>query len=303
MKILRTPSQRFDDLPGYDYREHYHLVPAGDGSGQTLRLHFVDEGAADGSLMLLLHGEPTWSYLYRTMIDPLVGAGFRVLAPDLIGFGKSDKPADQSDYSFQHHVDWIETWLLDLDLRDITLFGQDWGGMIGLRLVASHPDRFERVMVANTGLPTGDHSTTDAFLRWQSYAANAPTFSIGKILQNSTVTELADEVIAAYEAPFPDDTFMAGARVFPSLVPTAPDDPASPANRAAWSVLREWTKPFMTAFSDSDPITAGGERVFQKLVPGAQDREHHITEGAGHFLQEDKGPELAELLIRFSDGS
>jgi haloalkane dehalogenase len=301
MHILRTPAARFAHLPDWPYRDHYHLVPAGDGSGMMLQMHFVDEGPADGPEMLLLHGEPTWSYLYRKMISPLADAGFRVLVPDLIGFGRSDKLVEQSGYSYQHHVDWLETWLLDLDLRNVTLFAQDWGGLLGLRLVASHPDRFGRVVVANTGLPIGEHTPTEAFLSWQAYAANAPGFNIRKILQNSTVTDLPEAVLDAYEAPFPDDSYLAAARIFPSLVPTTPDDPAAPANRAAWEVLRAWDKPFLTAFSDSDPITAGGERPFQKLVPGAQGQPHVTIEGAGHFLQEDKGEELAELLIRFAD--
>ena len=301
MHILRTPAERFAHLPGFPYRDHYHLVPSGDGSGQMLQMHFVDEGPADGPVILLLHGEPSWSYLYRKMIGPLIDGGFRVVAPDLIGFGRSDKLAEQEGYSYQHHVDWVETWLLDLDLRDITLFAQDWGGLIGLRLVAAHPDRFDRVMVANTGLPTGDQSMPEVFLAWQRFAATSPEFSVGAILQGGTVTDLPEEVIAAYEAPFPDESFLAGARVFPSLVPTGPDDPAAPANRAAWEVLRAWTKPFMTAFSDSDPITAGAERPFHKLVPGAQGRDHPVIEGAGHFLQEDKGEELAALLIDFAE--
>ena len=300
MKILRTPTERFVDLPEWPYRDHYHLVPAGDGSGRMLQMHFIDEGPADGNEMLLLHGEPTWSYLYRKMIGPLADAGYRVLVPDLIGFGRSDKPSEQGDYSYQRHVDWLETWLLDLDLQHITLFAQDWGGLIGLRLVASHPDRFDRVMVANTGLPTGDHGATEAFLEWQRYAAASPHFPIAKMLQNSTVSELADDVLAAYEAPFPTAEFMAGARIFPALVPTTPEDPASPANRAAWEMLRAWEKPFLTAFSDSDPITRGGERVFQKLVPGANGQAHTTIRDAGHFLQEDKGEELAEHLLRFA---
>lgn len=301
MHILRTPHERFANLPGFPYRDHYHLVPAGDGSGQMVQMHFVDEGPADGPVMLLLHGEPSWSYLYRKMIGPLADAGFRVLAPDLIGFGRSDKLAEQSAYTYQRHVDWVETWLLDLDLRKITLFAQDWGGLIGLRLVGIHPDRFHRVVASNTGLPDGEHQPTEEFMKWREFASNAPHFPIGKIMQNSTVTELPDDVIAAYEAPFPDDSYMAAARIFPSLVPISPDDPAVPGNRGAWEVLRGWTRPFLTAFSDSDPITRGGERPFQKLIPGARGRRHVTIEGAGHFVQEDKGEELAELLIRFAD--
>jgi haloalkane dehalogenase len=300
MKILRTPAERFSQLPGWPFRDHYHNVPSGDGSGQMLQMHFVDEGPADGQEMLLLHGEPSWGYLYRKMIGPLADAGYRVLVPDLIGFGRSDKPADASAYSYQRHVDWVETFLLDLDLRCITLFAQDWGGLIGLRLVAAHPDRFDRVAVANTGLPTGDHGATEAFLEWQRFAATADHFPVAKFIQNWTVTELPAEVLAAYEAPFPTDEFLVAARIFPSLVPTTPDDPATAANRAAWEVLKAWDKPFLTAFSDTDPITRGGERPFHKLVPGAQTRNHPIIEDAGHFLQEDKGEELAELLLRFA---
>ncbi len=297
MEIYRTPDSRFADLPGYPYPPYYHHVPVGDGTGLTLRMHFLDEGPADGAVVILMHGEPSWSYLYRSMIDPLVAAGHRVLVPDLIGFGRSDKPTSADDYSYQRLVDWVETWLLDLDLRGITLFCQDWGGLIGLRLVAGHADRFDRVVVANTGLPTGDQPMPAAFMSWQTFARTSPVFPIGKILQNSTVSTLPDDVVAAYEAPFPEDAAMAGARVLPSLVPTSPDDPASPANRAAWTVLRSFDKPFVTMFSDSDPITAGGHRPFQDLVPGAAGRDHPMITGAGHFLQEDRGPELAERLI------
>ena len=300
MKILRTPVDRFAHLPDWPFRDHYHHVPAGDGSGLMLQMHFVDEGPADGQEILLLHGEPSWGYLYRKMIGPLADAGYRVLVPDLIGFGRSDKPAEASAYSYQRHVDWVETFLLDLDLRHITLFAQDWGGLIGLRLVTAEPDRFARIVVANTGLPTGDHGATQAFLEWQRFAATSDHFPIAKIMQNSTVTELPPEVLAAYEAPFPSDESLVAARIFPSLVPTTPDDPATPGNRAAWEVLKAWDKPFLTAFSDSDPITRGGERPFHKLVPGARHRNHPIIEDAGHFLQEDKGEELAELLLRFA---
>jgi len=296
MDFVRTPDERFDGLADWPYEPHYLNVPAGDGS--ELRMAYVDEG--DGPVMLLIHGEPTWSYLYHRMIPPLVDAGFRVVAPDLIGFGRSDKPTRPEDYSYQAHVDWLEAWLLQLDLGGITIFGQDWGGLLGLRLVAAHPDRFDRVVASNTWLPTGDERPNEAFLKWQSYAANAPRLPIAKILQNSTVNEIPPEVLAAYEAPFPDDTHMVGAKVFPSLVPTSPDDPAAPANRRAWEVLAIWEKPFLTAFADSDPITRGGDRGFQKRVPGARGQNHRTIEGAGHFIQEDKGEELADLLIEFA---
>lgn len=298
MEYLRTPDDRFADLTDWPYSPRYLEVPAGDGSDDTLRMHYVDEG--EGPAMVLLHGEPTWAYLYRKFIPPLVEAGFRVMAPDLIGFGRSDKPTARDSYSYQRHVDWMEAWLLELDLSGITIFGQDWGGLIGLRLVAAHPDRFDRVAMANTWLPTGDEPSTEAFLAWQGYAAQAERLPVAKIIENSTVNEVPAEALAAYEAPFPTPAYQTGALVFPSLVPTSPDDPASSANRAAWKVLETWEKPFLTAFADSDPITRGGDRGFQQRVPGAEGRQHRTIEQAGHFLQEDKGEELAELLITFA---
>ena len=298
MEILRTPDERFADVPDFPYEPRY--VEIGDGDGGMLRVACVQDGPDDGEPVLLMHGEPSWSFLYRWMIPPLAGAGLRVIAPDLVGFGRSDKPAQQGDHSYARHVDWMRRALLDeLGLTGITLVAQDWGGLIGLRLVAENPDRFARVVVANCGLPTGDHPMSEAFLAWQQFAANAKGFDIGRIVQNGTRTELPPEVVAAYDAPFPDDRYKAGARVFPSLVPTRPDDPASIANRAAWEVLMRWEKPFLTAFSDGDPITAGGERVFQKLVPGAQGRPHTTLAGGGHFLQEDVGPEFARVVADF----
>ncbi len=298
MEVLRTPDERFTRLPGFPYEPRYHDVTCDDGT--TLRMHFVDEGA--GPVVLLMHGEPTWSFLYRTMIPPLVTAGLRVLAPDLIGFGRSDKPTDPSDYTYERHVDWVDQWLTGLDLSDITFFGQDWGGLIGLRLVARHPERFARVIVANTGLPTGDQQMSEAFLKWQRFAATTPVFPVSPMIQRSTLTDLPADVLAGYDAPFPDESYKAGARVFPSLVPTRPDDPSSQPNRDAWGLLVEWNKPLLTAFSDSDPITAGTERVFHGLVPGAAGQPHVTIESAGHFLQEDKGPELADVIIRFMAG-
>ncbi len=293
MEILRTPEERFANLPGYRFAPHYAEV---DG----LRVHYVDEGPADAAPVLLLHGEPSWSYLYRKMIPVLMAAGHRTVAPDLVGFGKSDKPAAQEDYTYQRHVDWMRAVLFDhLDLRDITLVCQDWGGLIGLRLVAEHPDRFARVVVANTGLATGDRSPGEAFLAWRTFSREAKAFDVGRIISGATVTDVPENVLAAYDAPFPDDTYKAGARIFPSLVPITPDDPAAPANRKAWEVLSAFTKPVLTAFSDSDPITQGGEGVFQKLVPGATGQPHTTIAGAGHFLQEDKGEDLAWVVNDF----
>jgi len=297
MKVLRTPDERFADLPGYAFEPKY--VEIDDGDGGRLRVHYVDEGPRDGTPVLLLHGEPSWSYLYRKMIPVLRDAGLRAIAPDLPGFGRSDKPTELGDYSYQRHVEWMSRVLLELDLTGVTLVGQDWGGLIGLRVVAEHEDRFARVVAANTGLPTGEGRPTEAFLNWQRYSQETPSLPIGRIVNGACVTDLADEVIAAYDAPFPDDSHKAGARIFPALVPTSPDDPAAPANRAAWEVFGRWDKPFLTAFSDNDPVTRGGDRAFRERVPGAAGQPHTTIEGAGHFLQEDKGEELARVIVGF----
>lgn len=301
MKILRTPDARFEGLPGYSFAPNYVQVrPTPEATSPALRLHYVDEGPRDGPVVLLMHGEPSWSYLYRTMIPPLVDAGMRVIAPDLPGFGRSDKPADQADYSYLAFVQWMTEALFEqLDLADITLFCQDWGGLIGLRLVAENPDRFLRYVVANTGLPTGEQAPSEAFLGWQKFSQTTPTFDVGALIAMATTTDLSPEIVAAYDAPFPDDTFKAGARIFPSLVPTSPDDPASKANQEAWQVLGSLPIPVLTAFSDEDAITKGGESVFQKLAPGAAGQAHTTIAGGGHFLQEDKGPELAEVVLSF----
>lgn len=297
MKVLRTPDERFENLPGYSFAPHYAEVP--DGEGGTLRMHYVDEGPRDAEPVLLMHGEPSWSYLYRTMIPIITNAGHRAIAPDLVGFGRSDKPAERDDYTYQRHVDWMQAWLSKTDLQDITLVCQDWGGLIGLRLVAANPERFARVVVANTGLPTGDHSITDAFLNWRTFSIETPDFDAGTIVAMATQKKMTDEIIAAYNAPFPDDSYKAGARIFPSLVPIAPDDPASQANRKAWEVFSTFSKPFLTSFGDSDPVTRGGDLIFQNKIPGAQGQPHTTIRGAGHFLQEDKGEEFAEVVVNF----
>jgi haloalkane dehalogenase len=297
MEALRTPDDRFEGLPGWPFAPHYVEVP--DGEGGTLRMHYVDEGPANAAPVLLLHGEPSWSYLYRKMIPIIAGAGHRALAPDLIGFGRSDKPRERTDYTYARHVAWVTAFVEQLGLREATLFGQDWGALIGLRVVAENPERFARVIIGNGFLPTGDQTPGEAFLRWQRFSQESPAFDIGRIIQGGTATNLPDDVVAAYNAPFPDDTYKAGARIFPTLVPTSPDDPASAANRAAWEVLRKWDKPFLTAFGDSDPITRGADRVLQQLIPGAQGRPHTTIAGAGHFLQEDKGEELARVVVDF----
>ncbi|HMG41972.1 MAG TPA: haloalkane dehalogenase [Acidimicrobiales bacterium] len=298
MELLRTPDARFEGLPDFPFAPHY--VEVDDTDGDPLRVHHLDEGPADGQVVLLLHGEPSWSFLYRTMIPVLVDAGLRCVAPDLVGFGRSDKPVVRADYTFARHVEWMREALFDrLDLRDVTLVGQDWGGLVGLRLVGEHPERFARVVVANSGLPTGDQPLTDAFLAWQKFSQETPAFPVGRIVDGGCTSDLPPEVIAAYDAPFPDDASTAGARTFPTLVPTSPDDPATAANRAAWETLAAFEKPLLTAFSDGDPITRGGEGIFQRLVPGAKDQPHTTIAGGGHFLQEDKGPELARVVADF----
>ncbi len=298
MECVRTPDERFENLPGYPFAPHYAEVA--DGDGGTLRVHYLDEGPADAPPVLLLHGEPAWSFLYRHMIPPLVEAGHRVIVPDQVGFGRSDKPTKADDYSYARHIDWMSALVFDrLDLRDITFFGQDWGGLIGLRLVTAQPDRFARVAVGNTGLPTGDGPMSEAFMQWQKFSQEAPEFPIGTIIQGATITDLSDDVVAGYDAPFPDDTYKAGARIWPSYVPTTPDDPEAGPNREAWKVLLAFDKPFLCCFSDGDPVTAGGEAAFIGRVAGAEGQPHTTIEGGGHFLQEDKGPELAALLNTF----
>ena len=293
METLRTPEAFFDDLEGYPFAPHYAEVDSGDGD--RLRIHYIDEGV--GPVVLLMHGQPSWSYLYRKVIPILVEAGFRVIAPDLVGFGRSDKPAAQSDYTYARHVSWITQWLEGLALEDITMFCQDWGGLIGLRLVAAMPERFAAVVVANTGLPTGDQEMPEAFRAWAKWCATTPELKAGSVVQMATTTELSEAVVAGYNAPYPDETMQAGVRVFPSLVPATPDDPEARAQREAWKALMSFDKPFLTAFSDTDPITGGGDKVFVKLVPGAAGMAHRTIENGGHFLQEDQPAAVAQAVI------
>jgi len=299
MKALRTPDERFRGLPDFAFTPNYVEVDDGDdnGGGGKLRVHYLDEGPRDSPVVLLMHGEPSWCFLYRKMIPVLTDAGLRCIAPDLVGFGRSDKPTERDDYSYARHVEWMRAALFDeLDLHDVTLVCQDWGGLIGLRLVGEHPGRFARVVAANTFLPTGDTPPGEAFLRWQRFSQTVDDFAVGFIVSTGCHTTPSEAVAAAYDAPFPDDTYKAGARKFPLLVPTTPDDPAAGANRKAWESLRAWTKPFLTAFSDQDAITRGGDRAFQRDVPGCAGQPHTTIEGGGHFLQEDKGPELARVV-------
>lgn len=301
MDILRTPDERFADLPGFDFAPHYAEIA--DGEGGSLRVHYLHEGRSDAPVVLLMHGEPSWSYLYRTMIPVLTGAGLQVVAPDLVGFGRSDKPAARGDYTYARHVEWMRALLFDeLDLGDVTLVGQDWGGLIGLRLVGEHPERFARVVAANTSLPTGDTSPGDAFFAWQRFSQEVEEFPTGFIVNTGCVRDLPDDIRAAYDAPFPDESYKAGARAFPMLVPSRPDDPAHDANVAAWEVLARFPRPFLTAFSDSDPITKGAHRALQERIAGAQGQPHTTIEGGGHFLQEDCGEALARVVADFVNG-
>ena len=311
MHTLRTPDDRFAELPDYPFEPHYaHVsaVPGRPDSG-SLRVHYLDErplheGQRHAPPVLLMHGEPSWSYLYRHMIPVLLAAGHRVVAPDLIGFGKSDKPAEPGDYTYARHVAWMSELLFDhLDLTDVTYFGQDWGGLIGLRLVAGAPERFSRVVVGNTGLPEGDGKLSEAFLSWQKFSRESPVFPIGGIVNGGCASDLSPAVIAAYDAPFPDDSYKAGARTFPSLVPSLPDDPGAAENREAWKVFEQWEKPWLCAFSDQDAVTRGGEGPFLRRVPGAKGRPHTTIVGGGHFLQEDKGPELAAVIAAFIEST
>jgi haloalkane dehalogenase len=311
--ILRTPDSRFENLPDYPFSPNYIEI---DG----LRVHYVDEGPQDAPPILLLHGEPSWSYLYRKMIPPLNAAGFRTVAPDLVGYGRSDKLSRTKDYSYQMQVDIMVEFVKQLNLQNITLFCQDWGGLIGLRVLGDQPDRFARVIAANTALPSakgikgligftvfkfqllreGKVSYAElmerpTFLRWVAYSRTAPTLPIGQIIQGATTTKLPPEVIQAYEAPFPDEEHKASSHIYPTLVFSQLRE-----NRRVWdNVLSKWEKPFLTAFSDRDPITAGEERLFQKLIPGAQNREHITIKNAGHFLQEDKSEELVQVILNF----
>jgi haloalkane dehalogenase len=301
MKYLRTADDRFASLPDWPYAPHYLFVD--DTEGGELRMHYVDEGPHAAPPVLLLHGEPSWSYLYRTMIPGLVAVGHRVIAPDLIGFGRSDKPVSQSDYSYARHAHWLASLIAQLELTGITMFCQDWGGLLGLRLLGERPARFARVVAANTFLPTGEAPIGEAFEQWRAFSQATSDFSAGSILDKGTLRALDPAVRAAYDAPFPSDLYKAGARSFPMLVPTEYDDPEAAANRDAWKGLDLFDRPFLTAFGDSDPITRGADRVLQKRIPGAAGQPHCTIERAGHFLQEDQGPRLAEIINEFIENT
>lgn len=326
MEFKRTPDERFANLPNYAYTPHYLHVD--DGEGGELRIHYIEEGARDGQTVLLLHGQPAWSYLYRYMIPPLVDAGFRVVAPDLIGFGRSDKPTKIEDYSYARHVAWMSDWLTQLDLTDVTVFFQDWGSLIGLRLVTAYPERFSAVVLANGGLPAGptpeafvepmreaykalpvvkaaelesrfrDTSGVPGILYWRKFCAESDEIARPSCVfnvMNSSPSQTTD--YDAYDAPYPNESFIAGARRFPSLIPLFPDDPQAAENKAAWEVLKQFDKPFMCAFADDDPVTAGGDKHFINKVPGCQGIEHRTIGPAGHFLQQEQPEQCVQAIL------
>ncbi len=291
-QVLRTPEARFANLPDFAYTPHYTGIGG-------VRIAHIDEGPRDAPTVLLMHGEPTWSFLYRKMIPVLLDAGMRVVAPDLVGFGRSDKPAHKSDYSYLFHVQWMSAWLQANDLQNVTLFCQDWGSLIGLRMVAQAPERFARIVLANGGLPTGMEEVPRAFKIWRAFSRYSPWFPIGRIVKTGCVAGLSPEEVAAYDAPFPSRRYKVAARLFPGFVPTTPQDPERQNNERAWELFKRWDKPFLTLFSSRDPVTRGGHKVWQELVPGAQGQAHAITRQAGHFLQEDKGVEVAHAIVKF----
>ncbi len=333
MEFKRTPEERFESLVDYSFPPNYLNVD--DTEGGSLRVHYLDEGSADGDVVLLVHGQPAWSYLYRHMIPPLVGAGFRVIAPDLVGFGRSDKPTRVEDYTYARHVAWMSDWLTQLDLENITVFFQDWGSLIGLRLVTAFPERFARVVLANGALPTGpipeefsaplkeayralpvveakdlearfrDRSGVPGMLYWRKFCAESPEIlrpgdAVINSVGNSKI--FSREEKDAFNAPYPDESYLAGVRRFPSLVPLFPDDPEVAENKAAWEVLKQFDKPFMCAFSDDDPVTAGGDQPFLKNVPGCQGVEHRTISPAGHFLQHEQPQQCVQAILDLFGG-
>lgn len=293
---LRTPEERFAGLPDFAYAPQYCDVD----DGGSLRMAWIEAGPPDAEPVLMLHGEPTWSFLYRWMIPILTAAGHRVICPDLVGFGRSDKPTRPADHTYARHVEWMRALVFDaLDLRNVTLVAQDWGGLIGLRLAAEHPERFARLVVANTGLPTGDFPMPEVWWQFRNTIQSEPAITVSDFVQWGSARPVSDAVRAGYDAPFPDDSYCAGPRAMPGLVPTSPDDPATPANRAAWAALCASETPMLVAFSDGDPITGAMAHIFQSQMRGAQGIDHPTIRNAGHFLQEDAGEDLANAIVEF----
>ena len=298
MEILKNNNSDFENLNQWKYKPQYTSVETEYGE---INIHYIDEGSENTNTVLLLHGEPTWGYLYRNFIDPLVEKGLRVIVPDLPGFGKSDKLSKREGYTYEKFVKWMDVWLNKIDLKNITFFGQDWGGLIGLRLVVNNQDRFDNIVLSNTGLPTGDRPLGEAFESWKNYSQTVENFHIGGIVKGGTVTEMNQETIDAYNAPFPDDSYKEAARQFPLLVPNSTDDPSYQNNVEAWEILKKWEKPLLCAFSDQDHIFKGVENTFIKHIPGAEGINHVQIQGAGHFLQEDKPEECVEAILSLLD--
>jgi haloalkane dehalogenase len=293
VEVLKNDPSDFEGLKDWEYKENFYTLKTEYGD---MNIHYIDEGSSSENTVLLLHGEPDWGYIYRKFIDPLVAAGARVVVPDLPGFGKSDKLSERSSYTYEKYVNWMETWMKELELDNITLFGQDWGGLIGLRLVAENEDMFKNVVISNTALPTGDISAGKAFEDWKNYAQTVDNFHAGGIIKGGTVKGLDQYVIDAYNAPFPDDSYKEAARQFPMLVPVTPDNPSSQKNREAWEVLKNWNKPFLCVFSEQDEIFNGVDKAFTKLIPGCQNQPHKTIQG-GHFIQEDNPEECIEAIL------
>jgi haloalkane dehalogenase len=296
MKLLRTPDERFENLEGYAFEPHYTNVT--DANGTVLRIHHLDEGPRDAAPILLMHGNPTWAYLYRNFIPGLVAAGHRVIAVDLVGCGRSDKPADREDYTQARHIDWLTKWLLALDLRGITLFCQDWGGTLGLHLVAAHPERFARVIASNTGMPLGE-GESEFMKMWVGMMRDAQEFPLEQMLPSGMTRVLTPGEFAAYQAPFPDPSFESAICHFPMLIAVQPDNPGVAANREAWAKLGRFEKPFLTLFGAQDPVTKGGEKGLIEHVPGARGQKHHVFPDASHFIQEDEPKALVERILAF----
>lgn len=298
MTVLRAPDERFASLPEFDVEPHYLDVDGGDLG--PLRMHYVDEGSRGAKVVLLLHGEPTWSYLFRRTFPPLVEAGYRVIAPDLVGFGRSDKPARLADYTYERHVGWLTQFCARLALRDVVMVGHDWGGLLGLRLATEVDGLVAGYVATNHGYPTGDMPANEALAAWQEFAATTHDFDIGAIVARACADPVDPAVVAAYDAPFPDDAHKAGARCFPALIPVVPDDPSSDAVRRSRARLAEWTRPFLTVFGADDPIAGAADAMFQQLVPGAAGMPHARIAGAGHNMPEDAGARLGELVAEFA---
>jgi len=298
MSVLKTDLTLFENLSDWKYKENFTTVTSEFGE---LDIHFVDENSTSDECVLLLHGNPTWGYLYRNMIDPLKENGYRVVVPDLPGFGKSDKFSVRYNYSYEGFVDWMSQFIENTDLKNITLFCQDWGGLIGLRLAAKYSDRFEKIVAANTGLPTGKAPLSEGFAVFREFLQIKPDLHVAGQVRNGTTKGIDENALAAYNAPFPDDDHKQGVRQFPNLVPGTPRTPSAEPNKEAWKILREWKKPFLCAFSDKDPIFSGVENSFYKLIPGCKDMPHVTIENAGHFLQEDQPNACVEAILSIKD--